>query len=160
MDELLIRPLLTAHLQDAVVPAYGFAQLLAFVDGESHRFFQVYVFACAAGRHGDQGVVMVRCGDHHRIDVGPGENILVIFIGLDFRLDSFRSIVFSNAAVETFPFDVVNIRSRYDAYAVDRQEAVQQIHGLLSQSDEAEADRIARCGFAFCGSCDGGVTAQ
>jgi hypothetical protein len=58
-----------AGLEDALVAAHGIDEDLAFVDGEGW-LFALDILAGAEGEHADEGMPMIRGGDHHGVDVG------------------------------------------------------------------------------------------
>lgn len=151
MDEFGIGPLLASHLQYPAVFAHGLAQLLSLVYGQRQRLFEVDVLAGPAGCDRDQRVLVVGCRDHDGVDVVPREQVLIILVQVDLAFLPVLGVIFLHALLEAGSFDVVDVASCQHADAVDRKEARQQVHRLLTETDEADADRIVGRAFLFRG---------
>ena len=142
MDEFGIRPLLAAHLQDAVVPAHGLAELLALVNGQRHRLLEVDILSGAAGGDRDDRMLVVGRGDHDGVDIVAREQVLIVFVKVYLAFLPLVGIVFFHAFLETLALDVVHVASGKHLHAVDRQETGQQVHRLLPEADKADVDRV------------------
>ncbi len=86
--KLLEAPLHRADLNDAAGLFDHFAQQLALVDGERHRFFGIDVFARLAGGDGDGRVPMVGRGVGHHVDALVVEQFAVILVDRRFSAES------------------------------------------------------------------------
>ena len=144
VDELLGRALLAADLQDAVVLAHSLDQLFSFIDGERHRLLEVDVLAGLAGGDGDAGMPVVGSGDYHCVDVLPCQKVLVILIHRRSGfLDALALIVLGHPLGKAVALDVVDVTAGQHMHVVHLHEAAEQIHRLLSETDETHADLVA-----------------
>ena len=75
-------PLPGAGLPDALVLLDGFDDGLLLGDGAGQRFLAVDVLLVLGGFGGDQGVPIVRHGQHDGVDVLAGHHLAVIVVGL------------------------------------------------------------------------------
>ena len=150
VDEFGVGTLLAADLKNTVVFTNGFAELLSLVDGQRQRFFEIYVFAGLAGCDGDQGMLVVGGSDHDGIDVGTVQQLLIVLIEVDRTfLFTFVRIIILDAFFETGTFDVVYVASGNHPYSGDGDEAIKQVHGLLSETDKTDINRVVGRRFAF-----------
>lgn len=105
----------------------------------------------ARQRDRDQRVLVVGCRDYDGVDVVPREQVLIILVQVDLAFLPVLGVIFLHALLEAGSFDVVDVASCQHADAVDRKEARQQVHRLLTETDEADADRIVGRAFLFRG---------
>jgi hypothetical protein len=71
------RTVFGARLEHSTVPADFFDQNPALIDGQ-RGLFALHVLACARRHHAHQRVPVIRRGNHHRIDIFPGEDLTEI----------------------------------------------------------------------------------
>ena len=69
--------------EDAVVALDGFDHAAALADGARHGFLAPDVLARARGFDGHDAVPVGRRGDVHDVDVGVGDQVAVVFVGLE-----------------------------------------------------------------------------
>ena len=139
MDEFLAGALLGAHLQDAVVLAHGLHQLLSLIDGEGGGLLQVDILAGLAGGDGHHGVLVVGRGDDHGVDVRTGQQVLVVLIHIHLHLAlSLGAVVVFYALGKAVALHIVHVAAGHHAHVIHADEALQQVHRLLSQADKAQ----------------------
>ena len=77
-----LRALPGAGLPDALVLLHGFDNGLLLGNGAGQRFLAVNVLLVPGGFDGDQGMPMVRHGQHHGVNVLARHHLAVIVVGL------------------------------------------------------------------------------
>ena len=108
--ELVAGALLATDLEDPVVFTDGLDKLLAFVDGEGHRFLKIHILAGLAGGDRYDGVLMVRGSDNDSVDIRTSEDILIVLIDINLNLLlSLALIVISDPLDETVSLDIIHI---------------------------------------------------
>ena len=86
---------------------------------------------------------MVRSDYDHSVNVGPGKEILVIFININFDfLLTLLGVEVFNFFDETVAFYVKDIASCDYADIVHREEKVKQDEYLLTEANEAESNLV------------------
>ena len=84
-------------------------------------------------------MLVVGCRDDDSVDVLAGKQVLIIFIDIYFHLlFAFRLVVFLDATHETVTLDVIDVAACQHPHIVKCHKGAQQIHRLLTQTDEAE----------------------
>jgi len=147
VDKFGVGTLLAADLQDAAVLTHRFAKLLSFINGQRHRFFEVNVFAGLAGGDSDDRMLVIRRGDHDRVDIGTRQQLLIIFVQVDLAFFAVIGVVFLHALIEAGAFHVVDVAAGHYFHPVDGNETVEQVHRLLTEADKTDVDRIVGSGF-------------
>src|SRR5208283_5584750 len=79
------RPLLTANLQDTFRLRDGAVTGATFSDAYRQRFLQPDVLAGKCRGGGWFSVLVIGCADDHGVNVGAGEDFLVVAIHVDLR---------------------------------------------------------------------------
>ena len=109
-DELVAGALLATDLEDPVVFTDSLDKLLAFIDGEGHRFLKIHILSGLAGGDRYDGVLMVRGSDNDSVDIRTSENILIVLIDINLNLLlSLALIVISDPLDETVSLDIIHI---------------------------------------------------
>ena len=139
MDKLFAASLLAADLKDAVVFTDGLDKLLALIDSQCDRFFKIDILAGLAGGDSDNGMLVVGGCDHDSIDIRAGEEVIIILIDIDLDLlFSLSLVVVGYPPDKAVSLYVIDVTSGDDADIIHRDEAVEKIHRLLSEADEAK----------------------
>ena len=102
-------------------------------------------------------MLVVRNSDHDGVDIGTGKEILVVLIDIYLHLLlSLLLIVLRHSLYKAVPLDVIDITSGNHSNIIHRHEAIEEIHGLLAETDEAHGD-LSIGGFfrCYCRSCRG-----
>ena len=90
---------------------------------------------------------MVGHRNHHGIDVGPREQVLIVFINIYLGLCAIFLLYPADKAVA---LDIIDITSGHNPDIVHINKAAQQIHSLLPQAYEAHLHLgILGCFLAF-----------
>ena len=139
MDEFATTALLATHLQDTSVFAYGFAELLAFVDGERQGLFQIDILAGLASSNSNDGMLMIGRRNNNRVDILASQKVLIILINIDFHLlFALLLVVVLNTAHEAVTLYVIHVTACQYAHVVKGHKCAQQIHGLLPEANETK----------------------
>ena len=132
--EMRSRALLQAHLHDAPMAAGGLHHQAAFAHHVRYRFFTVDVFARLACGHCDEGMPMIRRGDHHRVHGTVFQQFAEI--GISARLAIGKLVGFLQVRL-------VHIADGYDLGFRLLLE-IRKIHAAhASAADHADADAVA-----------------
>jgi len=145
MLEVGIGTLLAAYPQDDAIVAHRLTKHLSLLDGEGERFLQVDVFLCLRCLDGDEGMPVVRRGDHHRIDILTGQQVLVVLVHLHSLGLLLTGILVVHPLQEALSLDAIDIAAGYHTHTGDTQVAAQQVHGLLSQPDKSQTENTVIC---------------
>ena len=157
MDEFVAGTLHTAHLDYAVVLAHCLYNLLAFIDGKSHRLLQEDVLPRLAGGYGDDCVLMVRNGNNYGVDVRPCQDVLVVFVYVHIHFFlPFSLVELPDDAGKAVALDVIDVTASHNAHVLHWEEEVQQHQYLLPQAYESQGDFVVSRLFLVAGCCRGG----
>ena len=140
-------PLLTAHLNDGACPSGDLHHRPGLGNAGCGGLLDIDVFARVHRRDHDQGMPMVGCGDEHRVDVRPGQNLpeiginvasLVLTGGLR------RAVGFLDLVPGFQGMRLVDIADRDDLGVRRRQHLGHITLPLSPASDQGEGDPVIR----------------
>src|SRR5688500_598657 len=71
-----------SRLPHTPISLYRVANGFTFREVLRKRLLAVHILACAGRRDSEQTVPVIRCRDHHCIDIGPREQVLEMLVSL------------------------------------------------------------------------------
>ena len=140
-DELIAGTLLASDLENTVVLANGLDKLLSLINRQSHRLLEVHILTSLASGDRYDSMLVVRSGDHDRVDVRTSQKLLIVLVHVDLDLLlPFLLVICGDPFGETVSLDVIHIATGDNSHVIHLHETLQQIHSLLAQADESHVD--------------------
>ncbi|MFO0927219.1 MAG: hypothetical protein U0736_09295 [Gemmataceae bacterium] len=142
---------LNAALDDSFLAAGDLDHAPALDDGERQRLLAVDVLAGLAGVDRLQRVPVVRGDDHHRVEVGPLQQLAVVVVLLGLAAD------LGGGEVEV---RLVDVADRRDLAVLVLQKGVEHLVAAVAQADEADAHAVVGAEHAAGAEGGGGQAAR
>ena len=143
--------LLHAGLENAAVLAGGVDQHATLAQREGDGFLDVDIFAGEHGGAGDRSMPVIGRGDEHDVDIGAGDEILILRIDLHALVGAFvlvGGVGFFDAVAGLDGLAAPDVGDREDAAIVPAEEGADVAVANQAVADEADSEAVARGVFA------------